>query len=90
MGGVTAMALEELGVDFCHVGGGLLGVRGPKGDVGLLAQLRDAVLERMKVVQELPPSAGLGKCDCCGDPLPHYRGGMCSLCILARQKVVLG
>lgn len=30
-----------------------------------------------------------GACDCCGDVMTHYRGGMCSLCELALLRALI-
>jgi len=87
MGGMTASSFRDRGVRFERQRGRLT-VRGPR-DPDLHAQLLTEVERRLALVDPLPPPQPAGRCGCCWDPLPQGRGGMCELCVLARQKVTV-
>lgn len=54
-------------------------------------ELRDAVLRRMSLVQQMPASRGDGLCDGCRQSLPiDGQSGICVLCCRAREKVLHG
>ena len=36
------------------------------------------------------PTKRWGQCEICGDPMDHFRGGACMLCIAAVRKIVAG
>lgn len=46
------------------------------------------VIRRIPLVQSLPHGVTYGLCSTCWGTLPHYRGGMCDLCVEARERVL--
>lgn len=77
--------------DFEREGVRIVGtVDGPvvKGPRWAVEALQLEVERRKPGVESMPAHAGLGACSGCWDALPHYRGGMCELCVLARWSVL--
>lgn len=88
MGRLRVVDLEAQGVTFRDAGA-RVEVAGPRGRTDLLEAVRAEVAARVPLLVTLPTSgAGYGVCDACWDPLPHYRGGFCSLCCLARARAI--
>lgn len=82
---MTAWELENRGVQF--LGGHPPRVRGPR---ELAETTRAEVARRIPAMREMPPATGYGNCDGCRDALKPGRGGLCSLCSLARHKALEG
>lgn len=86
---MTAIDFEREHVQFVPSGGEVT-IAGPRGRADLMTALRSEVERRVPELRELKPNpdAGYGVCETCGDPLLRYRGGMCSLCVIARRKAL--
>ena len=48
--------------------------------------IKDVPAPVMRMPGVVPARAG--SCDCCGDPMVAYRGGMCGLCELALMRAL--
>lgn len=84
---MTALDFAKLGGRIERTWAGLRALA-PKG-ASIAAELRAEVARRVNTMREMPPAtAGYGKCDGCGDAMPHYVAGLCSFCALARQKAL--
>ncbi len=83
----TAEQFRAAGVRF--EASPVLGYRviAPVGADELVERIRAEVKRRIPSMASMPLGAPQhGVCDGCWDQLPHYRGGMCELCVIARVK----
>lgn len=99
---VSALALAEAGVAF-RSASAVIRVAGPRGRDDLRAQVSREIAWRENLMRQIAgqrvplprivlaspvPTARVGACACCGDPMAAYRGGDCALCTLALQRLI--
>lgn len=94
----TARQFVDAGVEFLYEEGSLCCVAPDECKDDLVAEVR----RRVDLIAPQLPKDGIvpiikiaafeekrwGKCMTCGDPIAHFAGGMCPLCILALRKAL--
>lgn len=71
--------------------GGVVVPDGPAGDAlerELVAEVRSRVPRFADGCKRSDLAPRFGGCDCCLEPLPPHRGGMCPLCAAASRKAL--
>lgn len=71
--------------------GGVVVPDGPDGDAlerELVAEVRSRVPRFANGLPRPHVHARYGVCDCCLEPLPPYRAGMCPICAAASKKAL--